>query len=221
MFNSYKTLEKSLLASGHPATAKVLEAGINPRWAQRRSHNRGYTDSIVHWDVALHVIPESEPPFEVRQELRVDELVTLSRGVIVQVLYDPEDHNRMIVDPRTAPKTTQEAVAWYTDQAQAAMAREAAPLLEELEAAPDAASMQEAVKRNMLEQLSAANTGVHNPALEQAMAAVRAAPPVTPARAGFAPDVQSRLEQLSRLKDAGLIDDQQYATKRQQLLDQL
>ncbi len=63
--------------------------------------------------------------------------------------------------------------------------------------------------------------GAANAAMEQAMKNLREGTggnvPPTP----FQPDVQSRMEQLEQLKQAGLIDDAQYESKKQQLLDQL
>jgi Short C-terminal domain len=71
------------------------------------------------------------------------------------------------------------------------------------------------------EGLAKTYNGAANAAMEQAMKNLRdatggATPPTT-----FAPDVQSRMQKLDQLKQAGLIDDAQYEAKKQQLLDQL
>jgi hypothetical protein len=71
------------------------------------------------------------------------------------------------------------------------------------------------------EGMSKVYGGAANASMEQAMKNLRDGtggntPPMT-----SAPDMQSRLEKLDQLKSAGLIDDAQYAAKKQQLLDEL
>ena len=63
--------------------------------------------------------------------------------------------------------------------------------------------------------------GAANAAMEQAMTNLRngtsgAVPPMT-----STVDVQSRIEKLDQLKTSGLIDETQYAAKKQKLLDEL
>jgi hypothetical protein len=63
--------------------------------------------------------------------------------------------------------------------------------------------------------------GAANAAMEQAMQNLRQGtqgnvPPMT-----SQPDAQSRIEKLDQLKQAGLIDETQYAAKKQQILDEL
>jgi hypothetical protein len=73
----------------------------------------------------------------------------------------------------------------------------------------------------VMDGLSQTYGGAANAAMEQAMKNLRdgtqgALPPTT-----FAPDLQSRIEQLDRLKAGGLIDEAQYKAKKQKLIDQL
>jgi putative oligomerization/nucleic acid binding protein len=63
--------------------------------------------------------------------------------------------------------------------------------------------------------------GAANAAMEQAMKNLRDGTGGNPPPTTYAPDIQSRIEKLEELKAAGLIDDAQYAAKKQTLIDQL
>jgi putative oligomerization/nucleic acid binding protein len=73
----------------------------------------------------------------------------------------------------------------------------------------------------VLDGLATTYGGAANAAMEQAMKNLRDGtggnmPPTTGAM-----DLQSRIERLDQLKSSGLIDEAQYATKKQKLLDEL
>lgn len=186
MYEPHALLERSLLKSGQAGSAEVLGADPATSFADA---GVTYTNNPTElWDIALRVTPEGESPFDVHVKMRISSFATVTRGAVLQVLFDPKDHERIVVDPRTLPKNAQEMVAGIKE-AQSAK-RE---------------SLNVARNEAMAQMLQARRDGT-----------LGATPPV-----GAGSDVTARMAQLERLKDAGMIDDDQYQTKKQQLLDQL
>lgn len=202
----YPRLKKSLLESGVTATATVLDAHQKPPSASSMRGGTTYRFDTITWNVALRVNPESEAEFEVRQEMRVPSLIDLSPGFTLQVLYDPSDRTRMIIDPRTIPDTKEAASAWYALSDLKAKGVDTTGL-EEL---PDAATVMAAARQRLID------------ANYQAMAQrqkARAAGLLSP---GVGVDAASvAIEQLNRLKELGVIDAATCEAKKQQLLDRL
>jgi hypothetical protein len=108
IFDSYARLETALLKSGRPATATVLEAREERMFTTGGAGGQagmGYPP----WFLTLRVTSETEPGFEVSQKVRVHVFIVPTPGETLQVLYDPDDHTRMIVDPRTALRLRRKA----------------------------------------------------------------------------------------------------------------
>jgi hypothetical protein len=202
-------LERSLLTHGRPAKATVLDAQrVGVWWNNASGFKPG--ELFIPWRAALHVEPETEPAFDIQLEIHVRDLVTLEAGFTVQVLYDPSDHTRMVVDPRSSPKTVDESTAWYARSHLAATGAD----ISGLEDAPNAQAVADIVTRRKAEAA--------NQAMAETLKARREGTqsPRPAASAGLQSDAASRIEQLDRLKNAGLIDDAQYLSKRQRLLNQ-
>ncbi len=200
-------LEASLVDSGRPAKATVLEAR---QAATRLQEAVGFKpgELFVAWLAALRVEPESEPAFELRLKIDVRDTITLVSGFTLQVLYDPADPTRMTVDPKTVPRTTDDALAWFARaQAEAegfdltGLEGATGPEIDEAVRR----TRNEAVNRSMAESLKARREGAQGP--------------TTTPPAQFRVDIATKIEQLDRLQAAGLIDDAQYQTKKQQLID--
>jgi len=166
MFEPYKLLEKSLLASGSVAKAEVLSA--EPAASAWDSGVTYTNNPMESWEVSLRVTPPEEPTFEVSLRMRISSYVSIARGAVLDVLYDPKKHTRIIVDPRTVPQSASEMMASATEVRDAEMLAAAAR---------NNAQMAEFLKNR-----------------RQGTAAPRG-------------NVASRLEQLERLKQAGMIDE--------------
>lgn len=210
----HERLEKRLVASGRHARAEVLQASLPVTYT-----TSGITfddNMIVPWDLELHVTPDTEPEFDVRLRMHIHNLLTLSPGIVFQVLYDPEDHQKMVADPSALPKTTVEGSIMYELGSMSARGIDTTGMQDVVNSATLEAA-QEIIHRRVSEQVAARN----NTAMAETLKARREGTHTAPPPAGFAPDVSSRLEQLDRLKKAGLIDEQQYETKKQRLIDQL
>jgi hypothetical protein len=143
----YPRLKKSLLDSGSTAKATVLDAHQKPPSASSMRGGTTYRFNTITWNVALRVTPETEPEFEVSQEMRVPYLIDLSPGFALQVLYDPGDHTRMIIDPRTIPDTADAASAWYALSSLAARGVDTTGL----EGLPNAAAVTAAARRRQID----------------------------------------------------------------------
>jgi hypothetical protein len=210
----HKRLEKRLVASGRSGQAEVLEAAI-----PRTYMTSGITyddDMLVPWDLALRVTPETEPPFEVRLRMQIHCRLTLSPGIVFKVLYDPEDHQRMVADPSALPRNDVEASAAYRIGMLSAQGYDTAGLEDQVKSATDLDAAEALIDNAVSDQVAARN----NSAMAELLKARRDGTRVAQPPPGFAPDVASRIEQLDRLKQAGLINDEQYRVKRQKLIDQ-
>jgi hypothetical protein len=94
----HKRLAKKLEKSGKRAKAEVL------RMVQEASHSTGrYTDDTdvkgsgwLDYHLTLRVMPDGEAPFEAEARTRLYQLPR--HGQVFDVLYDPGDHKKIVVD---------------------------------------------------------------------------------------------------------------------------
>ena len=205
IFSSYDRLEKSLLKSGTSATATVLEAQQAPTFWESGGLGGQDNPSHIPWAVALRVAPDGGgSEFEVRQKLRVPYYMDLAPSQTLQVLYDPGDPTRMVLDPRTVPQTADEASAAYARAMLGSMGADTSGL----ENAPNAETVAEIVGTR---HRDAANETIQR--VEQARAAGAPIPPTLTAA-----QVQLTLQHMDNLRAAGLIDDARYETAKAQLM---
>jgi hypothetical protein len=92
-----KKLRKQLEESGKRANAVVVEI------AERgMAVTRGAEGVISNTELALKahlkVQPEDEPEFEVKRRFSFPQLAVPSAGQTIPVIYDPQDHDKIIVD---------------------------------------------------------------------------------------------------------------------------
>jgi hypothetical protein len=92
-----KRLKKQLEESGKRANATVVEIA-----EKGMAVTRGAEGVIGNTELALkthlRVQPEDEPEFEVKKRFSYPQLAVPSAGQTVPVLYDPADHDKIIVD---------------------------------------------------------------------------------------------------------------------------
>jgi putative oligomerization/nucleic acid binding protein len=101
-----KKLKKQLEESGKRANAVVVEI------AERgMAVTRGAEGVISNTELALKahlkVQPDDEPEFEVKKRFSFPQLAVPSAGQTIPVLYDPQDHDKIIVD--YSPEAQQQA----------------------------------------------------------------------------------------------------------------
>jgi hypothetical protein len=92
-----KKLKKQLEESGTRANATVVEIA-----EKGMAVTRGAEGVVANTELALkahlRVQPENEPEFEVKKRFSFPQMAVPSPGQTVPVLYDPQDHDKIIVD---------------------------------------------------------------------------------------------------------------------------
>jgi Short C-terminal domain len=92
-----KRLKKQLEESGKRANATVIEIA-----EKGMAVTRGAEGVIGNTELALkthlRVQPDDEPEFEVKKRFSYPQLAVPSAGQTVPVIYDPSDHDKIIVD---------------------------------------------------------------------------------------------------------------------------
>ncbi len=92
-----KRLTKQLEENGKRANATVVEIAEKGMAVTRGADNVvGNTELALK--THLRVQPEDEPEFEVKKRFSFPQLAVPSAGQTVPVLYDPEDHDKIIID---------------------------------------------------------------------------------------------------------------------------
>jgi hypothetical protein len=94
----HKLLEERLRRRGTAALATVVEVISRHRQHQSPTVGQGYDSSLVK--VRLQVEPEGEAPFEVTTDAWLPGTEGTSEGMMVPVLYDPDDYDKLIIDGR-------------------------------------------------------------------------------------------------------------------------
>jgi hypothetical protein len=101
-----KRLQKHLEEKGKRANATVVE--VAEKGMAVTSGAEGIVaNTTVALKARLKVQPEDEPEFEVTQRFRFSQLAIPSAGMVLPVIYDPEDHDKLIIDE--SPEAQQQA----------------------------------------------------------------------------------------------------------------
>jgi len=99
VFYKHAHLEKKLRENGRSARAEILgirtEGSGSGAGALRSTDDDLTTTWFLCW-MHLRVIPDDGPPFEASVRTRLNTLK--SKGDMVPVLYDPSDHDKLVVD---------------------------------------------------------------------------------------------------------------------------
>jgi hypothetical protein len=219
---AYNRHVKSVMKSGQPARAEVISAEM--------AHFSGIStgDVSYRWNLSLHVIPEQEgaAPFDLTlKKMEVPVLVTPMPGMTLQVIYDPNKPESMIVDPASVPRDEQEREA--IDAAN--MTREMGFLVDSAPAPAEPPADPVAEARAKIEALThgappdQAALGEALRALRDVVADGAATPPPTQATppSELAAVVQAQIAKLDALRSSGVLDEQTYNASKQRLLDGL
>jgi hypothetical protein len=96
VFGKHNRLERKLRESGRTAPATVLECHGTMTITQ--GNEMIVSNTQVVCKLRLQVAPPGEPTFEAETSARFGQFGIPSRGAVLQVLYDPEDHDKVVVD---------------------------------------------------------------------------------------------------------------------------
>jgi hypothetical protein len=243
----YNHYVKSVMKSAKPARAEVVSA--EPAPGHRVGENTG--DVSWGWNMALKVTPEVGDPFDLSVKMEIPILMDPVHGTILQVFYNPDKPEKIVVDPASVPKNKRDAVVAAAIDIEHSMGAETTGMKEAAEGisdpikAAEAASAQAgrnvAANRDAMiaevdrvraeqgnqaaEALVASNTQAMLSQVQEARARA-GLPPVDPSQLVVPPAVadptaavQAKLEDLDRLRDAGVLDEQNYQASRKRLID--
>ena len=101
----YKEQEKALLGSGRRGQAEI----VSSRFTGTVGDGRARLQEWGTYKFSLRVTPDGdEAPFDVSLHMRLPGNVSGERGTRFPVLFDPENHQFMIVDPSIVPRSKEE-----------------------------------------------------------------------------------------------------------------
>jgi hypothetical protein len=216
------------MASGKSAGAEVLLA--EP--AGRGGIHTG--DVSVPWQLHLRIVPGDEPPFELDVKMEVPIVMTLSPGMTLDVIYDPKHPEKIIVDPKTAPKDQREGNVAFVIESARAMGQDTTGMQEAADAETDPIAAAAAAAAAMRANITA-RANAQLAASLRARQEAQAAGGSQPAPAGSAGEqppsgmpqelsvdaFKAQLEKLNDLKATGALNESEYQAARQKLVDRL
>ena len=186
-----KKLIKQLEENGKRCNATVVEIA-----EKGMAVTRGAEGVISNTELALkahlRVQPEDEPEFEVKKRFSFPQLAVPSAGQTVPVLYDPQDHDKIIVD--------------YTPEAQQGAAFAAAGI------DPNQIGQLMEQAQQMRAQAGQAQGGMPGMGQMPGMA--------PPAPAQSQADPVEQLEKLAKLKESGALTDAEFEAEKAKILSQ-
>jgi hypothetical protein len=186
-----KKLKKQLEESGKHANATVVEIA-----EKGMAVTRGAEGVVGNTELALkthlRVQPDDEPEFEVKRRFSFPQLAVPTAGQTVPVLYDPQDHDKIIVD--------------YTPEAQQGAALSAAGI--------DPNAIGQLMNQAQQMQAQAAQMQGGMPGMGQMPGMAPPAPAQPQA------DPVEQLEKLAKLKEQGALTDAEFEAEKAKILAQ-
>jgi DNA-binding protein YbaB len=186
-----KKLKKELQETGKRANATIVEIA-----EKGMAVTRGAEGVVANTEIALkthlRVQPDDEPEFEVKKRFSFPQMAVPGAGQTVPVLYDPQDHDKIIVD--------------YTPEAQEGAAFAAAGI--------DPNQISQLMEQAQQMQAQAGQMQGGMPGMGQM-------PGMTPpAPAQPQADPVEQLEKLAKLKESGALTDAEFEAEKAKILSQ-
>jgi hypothetical protein len=186
-----KKLKKQLEESGKRANATVVEIA-----EKGMAVTRGAEGVIGNTELALkahlRVQPDDEPEFEVKKRFSFPQLAVPGAGQTIPVLYDPQDHDKIIVD--------------YSPEAQQSAGLAAAGI--------DPGQIGQLMQQAQQMQAQAGQMQAGMPGMAQV-------PGMTPqAPAQPQADPVEQLEKLAKLKESGALTEAEFEAEKAKILSQ-
>jgi len=187
-----KRLAKHLEENGKRANATVVEIA-----EKGMAVTRGAEGVIGNTELALkahlRVQPDDEPEFEVKKRFSFPQLAVPSAGKTIPVIYDPQDHDKIIVDYSPDAQQSAAFTAAGIDQGQIGELMEQAQQMR-----AQAAQMQGGMGQM--------------PGMGQVPGMPPPAQPQT--------DSVAQLERLAKLKESGALTDAEFESEKAKILGQ-
>jgi len=200
---------KRLETSGRRANATVLAVSDRAMTITTGGGNL-VTDTEVAVKVTLRVEPDGEPAFEVQEKFRFPQLALPSAGQRVAVVYDPDDHDTIMIDGD--PLAAVDAM----------LSRSGRPP-EKIDLVKDLmASAMSGAPSADTQAIATRWAAQHGGAVVIAPGAMDgttfAGAPGVPPAASTEQDPVALLSQLASLKDRGLLSDAEFAAQKARVL---
>jgi hypothetical protein len=214
MFGSDKRLEKNLRESGGKTAPAEITATKKGMMAISSGGDAAQLAASAHvnWKLTLRVTPDNETPFEAEVKEPYPEMGGgPSVGDTIGVLYDPNDHSKLVVDHSSEGIATT-VVSHMSDRAQAAMAQVGGESAQDMmkEAIDDPAAfrekMQERASQMSANAMASAQPGMPNVFVGGA--------PV----GGASPDPADEIAKLADLKDRGALTEEEFQAQKKKIL---
>jgi hypothetical protein len=107
VFYKHTRLEKKLRENGRSAPAEILSMRTEGHTSSAKlSGDEDLTAGWTNARLELRVMPEGEQPFEITVRTRLN--TNKYKGDTVPVLYDPGDHDKVVVDYEADARETME-----------------------------------------------------------------------------------------------------------------
>jgi hypothetical protein len=193
MFGKGKREREKLEQSGRRAPATVVEIARFGWASGDAAPGRASTHSENVRMTTLRVEPEGEPPFEVKKRLRYGDVP--KAGDRIEVLYDPADHDKVMLAPLTVEQQNAIGAAALRDS----------NIGFAVQSSPGGAMPAEAME-------------AHRQALEQAQQAQALMQQVMGGGAASGPGADQAVAQLEALRDSGAMTEEQFQAARAHLL---
>jgi len=195
---SHRT-RKRLEEQGRTARATVLDIASRGMTVTT-GNDQIVANTKVVLKTKLRVEPAGEPAFEVDQRFRYSQFAIPSVGSVVAVVYDPDDHDRIMLseDPAAVTQATLSSAGMSADQM---------GLVTQLQQA-SAAGMSREAMADMARQWGQA----HGATIIDGSGALAAAAPAAPESS------VDQLEKLADLRDRGVLTDAEFAAQKAKIL---
>jgi hypothetical protein len=188
---------KKLEAHGRTASAVVLEISGSRMAITNGSDGIVANTEVLH-KTRLRVEPEGQPAFEVHQRFRFPQLAVPAVGSHVSVRYDPDDHDRIMIDDSEAAVLA----TWSTKTG-----LDVGGLMSTIrDTKADHPGDRQAMQQALLASLGQGTAGFDSPLTTPRTAASGGADPVM------------QLERLSNLHASGALSDAEFSAAKARIL---
>ena len=197
---SHRT-RKRLEEQGRTARATVLDIASRGMTVTT-GNDQIVANTKVVLKTKLRVEPDGEPAFEVEQRFRYSQFAIPSAGSVVAVVYDPDDHDKIMLseDPAAVTQATLSSAGMSADQM---------GLVTQLQQA-SAAGMSREAMADMARQWGQA----HGATIIDGSGALSGVAPAAPE------NPVDQLEKLADLRDRGILTDAEFEAQKAKILSQ-
>ena len=214
MFGSADRLEKSLRDGGGKTAQAKVTAAKRGKFAISTGNDAAQQAASAHvnWKLTLEVTPDNESPFEAEVKEPYPEMGGgPSIGDTIGVLYDPNDHSKLVVDHSSAGEATK-VLSHMSDRAQAAMAQVGGELAQDMikEAIDNPQEFRERMseRAGQMNAAGLASAGVVAPGVW-----------IAPGTGGVAqPDPADEIAKLADLRDRGALTEAEFEAQKKKIL---